>query len=151
MAMTELRGRETGTTRVEIERGPVRAFAAAVKHDPAAFDGDGDGALTPATFPFVMPYWGSTGEGGASGLPLDELRGPGRMLLHGEQEFEYHRWPRVGDVLEGTGRIADVYTKDSERATMDFYVTETEWRDADSGDPVVTTRFTMIVRTPKGS
>lgn len=148
MALDELKGQELGTTRVKIEQGPVRTFATAVKDDPAAFTGDG--ALVPPTFPFVMPYWGSMGEGGAAGLPIDKLRGKGKMLLHGEQEFEYHDWPTVGDELEGTARVADVRTKDSEKATMDFYVTETEWRHADSGDLAATARFTLIVRTAKG-
>lgn len=147
MAMTELKGQELGATRVEIEQGPVRVFASAVKADPDAYTGED--ALVPATFPFVMTYWGSMGEGGAAGLPIDQLRGPGKMLLHGEQEFEYHQWPTVGDVLEGTTRVADVYTKDTESATMDFYVTETAWTHAESGDPAVTTRFTLIVRTSK--
>ena len=147
MALDELKGQELGTTRVVIEHGPVKAFAAAVKDDPAAFAGDG--ALVPPTFPFVMTYWGTSGEGGAAGLPIAKLRAPGSMLLHGEQEFEYHAWPQVGDVLEGTGRVSDVYTKDTGSATMDFYVTETQWRRADSGDLAVTTRFSLIVRTPK--
>lgn len=119
MTMTELKGKELGITRVRIEPGPVRVFAAAVKEDGDAFTGDG--ALVPPTLPFVMPYWGSMGEGGAAGLPSEELRGPGRMLLHGEQEFEFHRWP----------------------------VTETAWTYADSGDPAVTARFTLVVRAPE--
>jgi len=34
---------------------------------------------------------------------------------------------------------------------MEFYVSETDWRDAESGEPVVKTIFTMIVnvRPPK--
>jgi len=148
VALTELKGQELGQTEVEIERGPVRVFAAAVKDDDPAYR-QGEGSPVPPTFPFVMTYWGSTGQGGAAGLPIDKLRGPGKMLLHGEQEFEYHRWPKVGDRLVGTGRIADVYEKDSGSATMEFYVTETEWKDAETGDPVVTARFSLIVRVPK--
>lgn len=147
MAMDELKGQELGATRVTIEQGPVRIFATAVKEDADAFTGEG--APVPPTFPFVMPYWGSMGQGGAAGLPIDKLRGTGKMLLHGEQEFEYHAWPRVGDVLEGKGRVADVYTKDTGSATMDFYVTETEWRRVADDELAVTTRFTLIVRTPK--
>lgn len=149
MAMTELQGRELGTTRVRIEQGPVRAFAAAVTEDPDRFTGDD--VLVPATFPFVMPYWGSMGQGGAAGLPIEELRGPGRLLLHGEQEFEFHRWPKVGDVLEGTVRVVDVSTKETESATMDFYVTETAWAHAGTGEPAVTARFTLIVRASKAA
>ena len=147
MALTELAGTELGTQTVTIEQGPVRAFATAVKDDPAKYTGPG--APTPPTFPFVMSYWGSMGTGGAAGLPIDKLRGPGRMILHGEQEFSFTRPPRVGETLTGTGRIADVYEKDTASATMEFYVREVDWRD-EAGEPVVTERFTMIVRAKKG-
>jgi hypothetical protein len=143
-ALTELQGTELGTQRVTIERGPVRVFADACKDGGGGF-GD-DGAPVPPTFPFVMSYWGSLGQGGAAGLPIERLRGPGRMILHGEQEFVYHRWPKVGDVLEGTGRVSEVYEKTrSNGGAMEFYVTDTDWHDAATGEPVVTARFTLIV------
>ena len=109
MALTELKGQETGTQKVVIERGPVRVFAEALGDDDEVYAGED--ALVPPTFPFVMSYWGSLGTGGAAGLPIDRLRGPGRAILHGEQAFEYERWPKVGDVLEGTSVITDVYEK----------------------------------------
>jgi hypothetical protein len=147
VALTELAGTELGSQTITIEHGPVRVFAAAVGDDPERYAGEG--APTPVTWPFVMPFWGSQGEGGAAGLPLERLRGPGRMILHGEQEFEITRSPRVGETLTGTTRIADVYEKDTSSATMEFYVRETDWRDA-QGQPVVLERFTMIVRAKKG-
>lgn len=147
MALDELKGTELGSQTITIEQGPVRAFATAVKDDPARYTGEG--AATPPTWPFVMSYWGSMGTGGAAGLPIDKLRGPGRMILHGEQEFEYHRSPRVGETLTGTSRISDVYEKDTSSATMEFYVRETSWSDQ-SGAPVVDERFTLIVRAKKG-
>ena len=113
MALTELKGQTTGTQKVVIERGPVRVFADALMDDDPAYRGDP--APVPPTFPFVMSYWGSLGEGGAAGLPIEKLRGKGRAILHGEQAFEYHRWPKVGDVLEGTTVVTDVYEK--ERST----------------------------------
>jgi hypothetical protein len=144
VALTELRGRETGTQKVVIERGPVRVFAEALGDgDPAYQD---DAAPVPPTFPFVMSYWGSLGTGGAAGLPIDRLRGPGRAILHGEQAFEYHRWPRVGDVLDGTTVVTDVYEKErSNGGKLEFYVTETDWRDASSGEPVVKSIFTLVI------
>jgi acyl dehydratase len=146
VALTELIGTDLGSQTIVVEQGPVRAFAAAVKDDPDRYTGDG--AATPATWPFSMAYWGAMGRSGVAGLPLDRLRGPGRMILHGEQGFEFHRPPRVGETLTGTGRIADVYEKDTSSATMEFYVREMAWRDA-SDEPVVTERFTMIVRVKK--
>jgi hypothetical protein len=143
-ALTELKGQELGSQTVVIERGPVRAFANALKATDAVYATED--APVPPTYPFVMAYWGSFGEASPGGLPIEKLRGPGRMILHGEQEFEYHRIPKVGDVLKGTGRISDVYEKaKSNGGAMEFYVTDTEWRDAASGDPVCTSRFTLIV------
>jgi hypothetical protein len=146
VALDELKGTELGSQTITIEQGPVRAFATAIKDDPDRYTGPG--APTPPTYPFSMSYWGSMGQGGAAGLPLDKLRGPGRMILHGEEEFVFTRPPRVGETLTGTGRIADVYEKDTSSATMEFYVREMDWRDAD-GEPVVVERFTMIVRAKK--
>jgi len=144
MALTELKGRETGTQKVVIERGPVRVFAEALGDSDEVYSGDD--ALVPPTFPFVMSYWGSLGTGGAAGLPIDRLRGPGRAILHGEQAFEYQRWPKVGDVLEGTTVITDVYEKErSNGGKLEFYVTETDWKDVDSGAPVVKSIFTLVV------
>ena len=121
-------------------------FAASVKDDPASYAGRA--ATAPVTWPFVMTFWGSDGQGGAGNLPLDRLRGPGRMILHGEQEFEYHRPVEVGETLTGASRISDVYEKDTSSATMEFYVRETSWTDA-LGAPVVDERFTLIVRVKK--
>lgn len=146
MALTELEGRTLGTQRVVIERGPVRVFAQALGDtDPVYAD---EAAPVPPTFPFVMPYWGSLGEGGAAGLPIEHLRGKGRAILHGEQEFEYHggRWPHVGDVLVGDGRIASVSEKARpDGGKLELYVTETTWRDDATGEPVVTSRFTLTI------
>ena len=144
MALTELKGQETGTQKVAIERGPVRVFAEALGDTDEVYSGED--ALVPPTFPFVMSYWGSLGTGGAAGLPIDRLRGPGRAILHGEQAFEYHRWPKVGDVLEGTTVITDVYEKErSNGGKLEFYVTETDWKDSTSGEPVVKSIFTLVI------
>lgn len=150
MALTELKGQPTGTQTVVIERGPVRVFAEALMDDDDTYKGDD--APVPPTFPFVMSYWGSMGTGGAAGLPIEKLRGPGRAILHGEQAFEYFRWPKVGDVLEGTGSITDVYEKErSNGGKLEFYVTETDWKDKSTGDPVCKAVFTLVinVRPPK--
>jgi N-terminal half of MaoC dehydratase len=144
VALTELKGQKTGTQKIVIERGPVRIFADALMDPDATYRGDD--APVPPTFPFVMSYWGSLGEGGAAGLPIEKLRGPGRAILHGEQAFEYHRWPKVGDVLEGSGAITDVHEKErSNGGKLEFYVTETDWKDASTGDPVCKTIFTLVI------
>ncbi|MCU1460320.1 MAG: N-terminal half of MaoC dehydratase [Acidimicrobiales bacterium] len=143
-ALTELKGQELGTQRVAIERGPVKVFAAAVKDGNPVYATED--APAPPTYPFSWAFHGSRGESSVTGLPIEKLRGKGRMILHGEQEFVYHRLPKVGDVLEGKGRVADVYERErSNGGSMEFYVTDTDWTDAVTGDPVCTARFTLIV------
>jgi hypothetical protein len=145
MALDELKGKQLGSQTVVVEAAPVPVFATAIGEDADAFRGEG--APVPPTYPFSWTYWGRR-EGEVEGLPILELRKRG-MILHGEQEFSYTRWPRVGDVLVGRRVIADVYEKETSSATMEFYVMETSWTDAESGDPVVTDRFTLIVRAKR--
>ena len=150
MALTELKGFQGETQRVTIERGPVRVFSEAILDPDPVYDDER--APVPPTFPFVMSFWGSQGEGGAAGLPVDRLRGSGRLILHGEQAFEYFRWPKVGDVLEGRMTITDVYEKErSNGGKLEFYVTETDCNDATTGEPVLKSIFTLVVncRPPK--
>lgn len=150
MALIELIGQETGTQTVRIERGPVKVFAQALLDDDSIYDSDS--APVPPTYPFVMHFWGTVEQEGTPGLPIERLRGAGRAILHGEQGFTYTRWPRVGDVLKGTTTITDVYEKTkSNGGSLEFYVTETDWCDVESGEPVVKSTFTLVVnvRPPK--
>jgi hypothetical protein len=42
--------------------------------------------------------------------------------------------------------ITDVYEKErSNGGTLEFYVTETDWKDAGSGEPIVTSIFTLVI------
>ena len=146
MALTELMGRTTGTQTVRIERGPVRVFARALMDDDPIYDADD--APVPPTYPFVMHHWGTIASEGepTPGLPIDRLRGPGRAILHGEQGFTYTRWPRVGDVLTGTTTIVDVTERPrSGGGSLELYVAETDWRDANTDEPVLVSRFTLAV------
>ncbi|MGH7893086.1 MAG: FAS1-like dehydratase domain-containing protein [Candidatus Binatia bacterium] len=65
-------------------------------------------------------------------------------LVHGEQEFEYVRPARIGETLTLTGRVGDVYEKQSgSGGTLDFVVLETEGADA-AGNPVFYSRNILI-------
>ena len=143
-----------------LERGPVSYFARAltetnpVYFDDAAAKAAGfDDIPAPPTFSFAWNHMGQFGEQPESAslenpmmAIMYGLRDKGGMILHGEQEFEYHRTPVVGDELIAEGRIADVYEKESKGKTMTFIVSETVWKDATTGDPVVTARFNLIHR-----
>src|ERR1700730_4108139 len=156
-------GKSTGTSRVVTERGPVSNFAKAVKDDTpihqnaeAAEAAGFAGIPVPPTWGFAMGNWGTfpeiqpepSGDGGPQimGKIIQSFRDTPGMILHGEQEFVYHRPQVVGDVLVGEGRVVHIYQKDSKGKTMTFIVTENVFKDANSGEPVLTTRFNLIHR-----
>ena len=162
---TSVIGQPTGKWKIVIERGPVANFAKAVKdaspvyQDATAAEEAGFDAIpAPPTFPFAMNNWGAFAElqpddnpaapGGTSPVMkiMGGLMSKGGMILHGEQEFTYHRPLRVGDVLIGEGKVVDLYEKESKGKTMTFIVTETVWRDDKTDEPVVTERFNLIHR-----
>jgi acyl dehydratase len=162
---TSVIGKPTGAWKITVERGPVSTFAAAVQdsnrvyRDRTAAKAAGFGHIpAPPTFTFAMQFWGAFAEdqpadptGGQNPMHqvMGELFGQGALVLHGEQEFDYHRPVEVGDVLAGEGRITDLYEKGTDVAHMTFVVIETQWKDADSGAPVVTERFNLIARKRK--
>jgi acyl dehydratase len=155
-------GKETGRARVHVERAPLANFAKAVKdenpvyHDPRAAKAAGFDAIpAPPTFGFAMEFWGRYAElqeglTPIEGNPMFEVIGKlmqnGGLVLHGEQEFEYHRPIVAGDVLRSEGKVVDAYEKESKGKTMTFVVSETVWTDDKTGDPVLTARFNLIHR-----
>jgi acyl dehydratase len=162
---TSVIGKPTGAHRVRIERGPIGFFASAVLddnpvyRDPSAASAAGFDAIpAPPTFSFAMQHMGVIGEeqppdptNGTNPMHtvMGGLYAKGALILHGEEEFEYHRPVVVGDVLVGEGTIVDLYEKETDSAVMTFIVIETAWRDEATGAPVVTERFNLIGRTKK--
>ena len=154
-------GTPTGTTVVTVERGQLALFADAVKdpdpvyRDPrAAADAGLPGIPAPPTYPFVMGNFGAYPElqpadaptGNPMGAVLGPLMAKGGLILHGEQDFTYHRPVVAGDVLEGKGLVVDAYQKESKGKTMTFVVVETAWSEQATGDPVCTSRMNIIHR-----
>jgi acyl dehydratase len=159
---TNVIGKQTPGAHVTLERGPVTQFARAVKDaNPvytsleAARAAGFTNIPVPPTMSFAWEYMGAFGEQRPESAslpnPMHEVMGSlmssGGLILHGEQDFEFHRTPVVGDELVAEGRISDVYEKESKGRTMTFLVTETVWKDAKTGDPVVTARFNLIHRS----
>ena len=161
--LKEIIGLPAGTTVVTVERGQLSLFAAAVKErspiytDARAAAKAGLPAIpAPPTYPFAMGNFGAypelqpEGEAGAADSPMASVLGPllskGGIILHGEQEFTYHRPVMAGDVLEGRGTVADAYQKESKGKTMTFVVVETLWSEKDTGAPVCTSRMNIIHR-----
>ena len=154
-------GQSTGKSKVVVERGPVTHFAEAVgstspiyRNPEAATAAGFDAIPAPPTWPFAMEFSGKFEEiqpsDAPTGNPLMAAVGPlmaqGGLILHGEQEFIYHRPVLVGDVLTGEGSITDAYQKESKGRTMTFICSETNWSD-EAGQPVVTARFNLIHRS----
>jgi acyl dehydratase len=157
-------GRPTGKSVVHIERGPVSVFAKAVKDESpiyqrldAAREAGFDAIPMPPTYTFsgagfigTFPEEQPADDPAKGGNPMMEIIGglmsKGGMVLHGEQEFEYHRPVVVGDVLHREGKVVDLYEKQSGERTMTFLVTEDEYRDAE-GELVLTSRMNLIHRS----
>jgi hypothetical protein len=125
-------GQPTGSAKVVVERGPVTHFADAVgstspiyRNPEVAKAAGFDAIPAPPTWPFAMEFSGK----------------------FEEKEFLYHRPILVGDVLVSEGKITDAYQKESKGKTMTFIVSETNWTDEATGEPVVTARFNLIHRS----
>lgn len=159
---SELIGTVLAASTFVIERGPVANFAAAVKatspvyRSPvaAAEAGFAGIPITP-TYTIAAAYWGAFEElappadqsAADIGRVLGELRASGGLILHGEQEFVYHRPAVVGETLTATGRIVDMTVKEGAGgATMSIVKAETVFRDP-AGELVVTSVMSVIHRS----
>jgi acyl dehydratase len=159
---TSVIGKPTSRSVAAVERGPIANFARAVKDnnpvyaDASVAKANGFSDIpAPPTFTFAMGFWGAypelqSGVDKLEGNPMFEIIGSlmskGGLVLHGEQEFIYHRPVVAGDVLVGKGTCVDAYEKESKDKIMTFVVSETVWSDRSSGEPVVTERFNLIHR-----
>jgi acyl dehydratase len=156
-------GHSTGKSTLVVERGPLSAFAKSVKddnpiyHNPAAAQAAGFRAIpAPPTYGFVVSYWGGFPEiqpsedpTGGRNIIMEVVGGlmkTGGVILHGEQEFTYHRPILTGDVLTCEGKVVDLYERESKGKTMTFLVTENVYRNQKTGEPVLTTRMNLIHR-----
>jgi hydroxyacyl-ACP dehydratase HTD2-like protein with hotdog domain len=158
-------GTKTGAWRVVLDRAVLANFANAVGDSSAVYrraeavSAAGlDAVPAPPTFTFAAPFWGAyraddQPDPTAGPNPMHKMMGDlfaqGALVLHGEQEFVYHRTPVAGDVLDGAQSITDIYEKETDTARMTFVVMETVWSDASSAQPVVTERFNLIARLKK--
>jgi acyl dehydratase len=77
---------------------------------------------------------------------IGQLMAKGGMVLHGEQEFTYHKPVTVGQTIRSEGEVVDLYEKATGDRTMTFLVTETKYFD-DAGELAVTSRMNLIHRS----
>ncbi len=135
-------GRKGAPVAMRVEHGKIREFARAIKDpNPVYLDAEAarsiGGIVAPPTFLMTAAHW-DDGRGRPD-LGMDLKR-----VLHGEQEFEYRRPLRAGDMLTAQTTVERVYEKKGKRGgTMTFAVTATEFRDA-AGEVVAISRSTVI-------
>jgi hypothetical protein len=149
--------------RFPIEAGHVMMYARSIGDPNPAY---ADGLLAPPTFvqasaqfnpnyplrPKIGEPWFGSGREATGRPPRSESSGSGSSGggtgLHAEQHYEYHRTPRVGDVLTATTRPGERWEKEGRRAgKLLFAEMITEYRDQD-GNLVVTARG-VTVRTER--
>jgi acyl dehydratase len=142
-----LKGKEYKEVSFPVERERVLQFADAIGEDNPVFR-DREAAraagyeeqLAPPTFVTVMQIM-TSGQ-----VVLDQELGLNyALVVHGEQEYEWHRPVRVGDVLSAIPSIADIYAK----GPNEFLVIEARIKDA-SGQTVVVGRSTLLSRGTAG-
>jgi acyl dehydratase len=144
----ELKGKEYQEVEFLVERDRVLQFADAIGEnqpvfrDPEAARAAGhQEQLAPPTFVTVMQILTS------AQVVLDQELGLNySLVVHGEQEYEWHRPVQVGDRLKATPRIADIYA----RGPHEYLVIEAEIRDP-GGGTVAVARTTLLSRGTAGS
>lgn len=136
-------GRQSEPVVVEVERGMILRFAEAIGDpnplyaDEAAARAAGfPGLVAPPTFPAAL----AMNEAFRQSLDLGT-----RLLLHGEQQFEYGRPVVAGDRLTIVSRVAEVLERAGASGPMDVLVLEDEARDG-QGNMVFRARATLVLR-----
>jgi hypothetical protein len=117
-------GRRAGQPwEVVVERGKIAEFADAMLCENPSYRGPD--AVIPPTFLTSAGRWAPPGVRVDVGFDR-------RRLLHGEQEYIFHRGlPAAGEVLTAQERIVERFSKPGKRGgTMRFATVLTEYRDA---------------------
>ncbi len=141
-------GKQYSTPPWEVERCKIRELVRAIG-DPNPIYVDKQAAIkegykdtpAPPTYITVPANWQSQTEQFMKDLSINYM-----MVVHGSEEYEYHKEIYPGDVLTGTTRVASIVEKESKSGKkMDVITIETEFRNQ-SGEKVLVARTTMIER-----
>lgn len=134
---------------IDVEKGQLRFFAKATgETNPIYFDEDAARAAghpsipAPPTFLFSLHL----GAPAKRGDMFDAENGIGvdmRRILHGEQQFTYHRPIYAGDRITLTTTTADIY--DKKGGALEFVVQDTRAANA-AGELCAEMRVVTVVR-----
>lgn len=132
---TDRIGHRYPSYRYEVCREKIREYAAATGvTDPAYADDEAD-IVAPPTFAACF-----TVEHGGAAMFADPDLGAHRTLVHGAQEYEWHRALRPGDVLECTPWIVDIAV----RRSNELLTLQIDCVDVETGEPALTSRGTLV-------
>lgn len=138
-------GRKSVEYTYEVEKGHIQRFAEAVgdtsplyTDEEYANNTEYKGIIAPPTFGTTLTMGKPGAMQGVEGFEL-------RRVLHGEQEFIFHKPIRAGDKYWIQSEVTDVYDREGRSGRMTFIVTDTVARDINN-EPVVTSRSTIVYR-----
>lgn len=117
--------------RYEVSREKVREYAEVTGAAGVPDEGD---VVAPPTFAACFTITRGTG------WAADPELGAHPALVHGSQEYEFHRPLRVGDVLVCTPSIVAVNSRDR----TEILTAQVDCVDAVTGERVVTGRSTIV-------
>ncbi len=139
-------GAEGPLRSIEVEKYPIRFFALAIGEtnpihsDEAAAKAAGYASLVaPPTFVSCL----SSMAADPSTSLFQRMNIPMERVLHGEQNFTYHRPVVAGDVLTFRSKVADIYEK--KNGALEFIVNETTISNQ-RDEHVADMSFVLIVR-----
>lgn len=133
---------------VEVDKSKIRELAQALGDDNPIFKDEETaksaglpGIVAPPTFPTLFKMWG---EGGSS-PHIKAMGGHVLRLLHGGEEYEYHKFIRPGAVITGQTKVVSIKEKEGSSGPLDIVLLETEYRD-EQNELVVVGRTTIVIR-----
>lgn len=145
-------GQESDGETLLVTRSRLRAFAKATgQSDPVYTDVDAAKQAGHRDLPVPPTFFFSIDlEGPDPFAIVNELGIDLRTVLHGEQEFTYHRMAYAGDALTTRSKVVDLY--DKKGGLLEFVVREITVADQ-HGATVAEMRNTLVAqnRTPQES
>lgn len=144
-------GHEFPPFKVKLDKGVMRLFAKAIgESDPIYTDEKAARAAGYSSLPMPLTYPFQLGKdipNPSDTLHLLDL--DFSDIVHGAQEFTYHKVVCAGDVITGQKRIVDIY--DKKHGTLEFVVVETDFKDMDDKLVCESNQTIIVIRNRKGS
>jgi hypothetical protein len=124
-------GKDGPSTEAMVEAGHLKRFAEAIGDPNPRWASE-----APPTFLVALA---------AASVHLSEAEEYGKGWLNGGNRFEYFEPVKVGDRVNATGRVADVYEKSGSSGSLLFIIFETDYVNQ-HGRLVARLRGTLIRR-----